>query len=245
MSDRAISAGVRLPIGSPIGPCSRFTSPSLSPSESNRDLRFSLLTREPNVEGIGLQRGEQRHVVQTRVVGQRHDGGVGIRLDGQHGIVRHARHETDGGVAPVVAVAFTGVADQHLEAEAACQFGGIARQLPGADHQQAPGRTEGRTQGRAIEVQHLVAPGWQESHHAAGQIQAAQQAFMIGAALQQFVQPTHVGQRLFEQAQGTATRQAEPRGFLLADAISDQLARGTAIGHRLSARQQVILDAAS
>ncbi len=129
-------------------------------------------------------------------MGQRDDGGVRIRLDGQHGVVRHAGHEAHGGRIPVVGIAFAWVTDQHLEAEAVSQVGDIARQLPGADHQQAPGGAKWGAQGMPVELQHSLTPGGLQDDRAAGHVQPAQQPLVCGTARQQLVDPAGIAQWL-------------------------------------------------
>nr|GFD57791.1 hypothetical protein [Tanacetum cinerariifolium] len=69
-------------------------------------------TQGADVEGAGVERGQQGHVVQARVVGQGDDGRALVRLDRQHGVVRHSWHETRLAVFPAVAELLARVADQ-------------------------------------------------------------------------------------------------------------------------------------
>jgi len=124
------------------------------------------------------------------------------------------------------------------------QVGDIARQLPGADHQKAPGGAKWGAQGMPVELQHSLTPRGLQDDRAAGHVQPAQQPLVCGTARQQLVDPAGIAQWLLQQAQGATAGQAETRGFFLAHAIGDQLAgRRWLIAH--DPGEQVVLDAAT
>ncbi|MNI70379.1 hypothetical protein D3C73_1261900 [compost metagenome] len=68
-----------------------------------------------DIKGPGVERGQQRHVVQPRVVSQGDDGGAFVGLDVQHRLVRHARDESSVLRVPTVGKLGARIADQHLE----------------------------------------------------------------------------------------------------------------------------------
>ena len=157
-------------------------------------------TQGANVEGVGLQRRQQRQVIQPRIVGQGHHRGALVRADRQHGIVRHARDETRLARLPALAEFLAGIADQHLEVEHGGHVGDIERQLTGADQQQPPTRSVYQAQAVLVQGDRLVAGGAGDPHLAGGQVQLAQGQFVVVTALQELLHPTPVGNPLLDQA---------------------------------------------
>ena len=104
MMDSAISGAVTASMLRPTGPWMRASAASPWPSSRRRLRRAAWVRREPSdadVEGGRFQRAVQRWVVQLRVVGQRHDGGAGVRLAARPALRRASGGHCDVGEALV------------------------------------------------------------------------------------------------------------------------------------------------
>ncbi len=175
---------------------------------------------------------------------QRHHRAVRVELQLQHQVVGHFLAEGGAAYVPGEVVFLARVAADHLEIERQRHLRQHARQLAGADDQQAPARAEQCAQLRAVEFELLAARRCFQRDRATVQMQRARHQFVARASRQDLLDPVHRAQRLLHQAQVAAAGQAEARRLLLGDAVGDQ--RGfvdtLAGAHALD---QVVLDAAA
>jgi len=199
-------------------------------------------TERAHVEGRRLQRFDERQVVEFRVVRERHHRGVGIGPEGRDRIVGHAGQPGDLRQLQRGVVLLAGVADEDLEVERLRHLAEHARQLPGADHQQAVARAEYRARGLAVERERLAALRGRERGPAGFEVERAREELLARGALEHFVDPLRVGHRLLKQSQRASAGQAEARGLLLRHAVDDQRGLADPLAG-LHALDEVVFDA--
>ena len=172
-----------------------------------------------DVEGIGFQRLQQRHIVELRVMGERHHAGAAVGPHLQHHIVGHLGAHGHTSQGPAATVFLARVADGDCKTAKnghGCQAFG---QWPGADQQHPEFGAEGvdqvRVRGvaigrRAAGLQFRVAIEQRDAAlHQTARIELRHQGdktLRIGVEFQQ-------------QLQGSAAGQAKAVGLIGADAV--------------------------
>src|SRR5262249_15708821 len=112
-----------------------------------------------HVERRGLERLQQREVVELGVVRERHDRGVAVGIDVGHDVVGHAALELRSRNVPALGVFDARVADRDLIVQSLRHLREKSRKLPGADYEQAPAGTVYSSERPAVEAQLVVRHG--------------------------------------------------------------------------------------
>ena len=205
-----------------------------------------------NVEGIGFQRLQQRHIVELGVVGERHHAGAAVGPHLQHHVVGHLGAHGHAAQGPAAAVFLARVA--HRDCKTAKNGHGRQAfgQWPGTDQQHPELGAEG--------VDHLRVRGVAIGSGAAGlelrvAIQQRDAALHQAARVElrhQGGQALRIGVEFQQQLQRAATRQAKAVGLVGADAVFHpfrwslgQAARATWRIGLGEAVNQVVFDAAA
>ena len=183
-------------------------------------------TKCADIERRRLQCLHQRHVVKLGVVGHRDHRAVRVKIQFDHHVIGHAGDQFDVGHVPVGAVFLARVADDHAVVQRLRHFGQVARQLPGADDQQAPQRTVNHLQGDTVEKGLVGARGRRDAHRAGFEVDGAHRQFVTLGACQDVFDPGRFRDRFLHQLERAATGQAEARGIL----------GGHAVGHHFRLR---------
>ncbi len=127
-TETAVSSAVRLPMSRPHGAWMRARSASLAPASRRRRSRSAVVWRLPeraDVAGVGGQRGEERGLVELRIVGEDEHRVARAEGDVAHDLLRPADlHPRRGREARGAGEAVAGVDDLDLVAD----LGGERRQ---------------------------------------------------------------------------------------------------------------------
>ena len=177
-----------------------------------------------DVEGVRLERFHQRQVVQLGIVGQRQHGAAAVQLRFEHQVVGHHVHQRDAGQLPAAAVFFARVAHGDVVIHRGGDLRDEARQLAGADDEQAPARAVHGAQHAAVDVlarrparrsTGVTAPLRRSSRRATSSWRSEPR--------QQLADAAGGRQRLDRQFDGAAAGQAEAVRLVGADAVADDL----------------------
>ena len=158
--DTAISAGVRLPRCRPIGPCRRSIS-----SRRQVEHRQPLLAlggvdaraQRADVERRRLQRLEQHHVVELRIVRDGHHGAVRVELQLEHHVVGHRLGEVVPGTSQVRWYSSRGSQQMTSKSSASAICASTRDSWPAPMIEQPPARAEHGAQHAAVEREGLAA----------------------------------------------------------------------------------------
>ena len=249
--DTAISAGVLAPMRRPTGPCRRASSASVrSKCSASRFLRAGLVARRAeraDVEGVGTQRLQQRHVVELGVVRQRDDGRVRVGPQLAHRR-RRACPGTCVAPGPPASCRSTPRAGRTPAPRnrACCAICATA-----CDSWPAPTSSRRHFGPNSVVSFDAVELACAARASAAASVTSPLASVSVRAtsscaAVRASSSSTQRGiaQRLLHQPQRAAARQAEARGLFLAHAVGDHRRRAGALAG-LHARDQVVLDAAA
>ncbi len=202
-----------------------------------------------DIEGLGLQRLEQRQVVELGVVRDGHDGGARVGPQPQDQVVGHFAADLHAVELPARALFLARVADDDLEAQPECHLAQKARQVAGTDHDQPRLRPQAAAELVRIEPGQAVAPARAQFDFAGLQVEHPFGAAALLAGQQQFGQPAARRHRLQHQFDRAAAGQAEAVRLVGRDAVAQQagpLAGADGLDAAgLDALDQVVLDAAA
>mmetsp|Transcript_49005 Transcript_49005/g.115084 ORF Transcript_49005/g.115084 Transcript_49005/m.115084 type:complete len:415 (-) Transcript_49005:1265-2509(-) len=201
-------------------------------------------TNGADVEGRAPERFHQRKVVELGIVGQRHDRGGVVDLEGVDDIVRHRADQRDARQCKALGVFLARVADGHAIAQGLGDLGKIVGHLAGADDEQPPLRAVMAGQVGLGQRQRVgAARRRRQRHHAGGQVQAAADPFTAAQACEQFVERRLWAERFKHQLQRAAAGQAEAAGLFRAHAVAQQLRPGECQAACPQLGDEVVLDA--
>ena len=161
---------------------------------------------------------------------------------GKH-VVRHAAIERHALERPAGGVLLARIDDHDGVVEHFRHGGEVMRELPGADQHQAPARSVHAGEHFAVELDEVARGAGRERCLAGRHVQAPADQLLPADGGEQLGKPALGGDRLEHHLQRAAAGQAPAGGFLVGDAVGDQLRALAREGLRAHLLDQVVLDA--
>ena len=176
---------------------------------------------------------------------QRDERAVAVELELAHDVVGHAAVDRHRGEIPAARVFLARIDHHHVVIEHARHLGEIARELPGADQDQAPARPVHGREHAAVELEHVLPAPRLERGAAAVHFEAALHELLRLDLRQQLAKAAFVRDRLEHELERATARQAPARRLFVGHAVSNQfwfLGGGEFLLHLLD---EIVLDAAA